>query len=242
MKVTIEGSISVQTDAAMRDVARSLRRAVTTTAQQAQAELRTQARSAGFKDGGRSVANAWRLKTFPASASVATWHPAALVFSKMPDVVDAFDRGKLITAQKKKYLAWPTGYNAAGGRRNAGSRAGLRVTIEQMRALEKKKPREAFVIRAKSNPNVFLWCLKIYEARGLTKRSRAKIIAGSDIEVFTANRKGRAAAAKNLLKQAFIPMFFLKKSVVLRKRWDVDAVAAHARNQLAASVQAELRG
>ena len=132
-----------------RAIAAGLRRAVERTGRQVQEDLRAQVRSAGFKDGGRAMANAWRLKTFPA-AGVVTFRPAALVFSKMPEAVQAFDRGEPIVARKRKYLAFPTGYNARSGRRSAGSRGGVRVTTQAMIAAGS----QAFILRAKSNRSV----------------------------------------------------------------------------------------
>jgi len=210
-------------------VAGALKRAVTAAGQQVQADLRSQARGGGFKDGGRAIANSWRLAVYPRpGVGPNTLHPAALVWSRMPTEVDAFDRGVLVTAGTGKYLAYPTGYNAAGGRRNASRRGGVKVTTQQMAVLNKKRPREAFYIRSKSNPNVLLWCLRIYEGRGLSRRSRIKIFGGSNNELFTGNRKGRTAAAKALLKQRFVPMFFLVRQVVLRKRLNIDQVRAKA--------------
>ena len=78
----------------MRAVAGALPRAVVTTGGKAQSELRAQARSAGFKDGGRSIANAWRLNLYPAGGVASTtFKPVAPVWSRMPTVVDAFVGG-----------------------------------------------------------------------------------------------------------------------------------------------------
>lgn len=241
LRATLIGNARTAVESEIKAVSGALKRAVGATGKQVQTTLRAQARSAGFKDGGRSLANAWRLNVYPpAGVGPRTWRPVAEVTSNMPDVALIFDRGALIRAKGGKYLAWPSGYNATGGRRNAGRRGGVRVTTQEMVALGKKKPPESFIIRAKTNPNVLLWCLKIYEARGLTKRSRAKIIAGRDVEVFTGNRKGRAQRARELLKQGFVVMFFLKKTVVLRKRIDIEEVRAQAAGWFQANALREL--
>lgn len=220
-------------------IAAVLRRAVARTGRQVQQELRAQARAGGFKDGGRAIANAWRLRTYPAEGTAPrTWRPAALVYSNAPDIADAFDKGVPIVAKGKRWLAFPTGWNAIRGRRGASSRGGLRVTPEQMMAAKG----DAFVIRSKSNPAVRLWCLRVREVRGLSRRGRNRIrLWAGPAEVMTGNRKGRQQAASDLLVQGFVPMFLLVKSVSVRKRLDIGAVRARAAGLLASNVVAELR-
>lgn len=220
-----------------RAVAAGLRRAVTRTGQEVQSLLREQVRGAGFKDGGRALANAWRLKIFPA-ANIETFHPAALVFSKMPEVVDAFDRGMPITVKSRKYLAFPTGHNALNGRRGAAGRGGLRVSTSEMMAARGG----AFVIPSRRNRSVSLWCLRVKEARGMTRRGRNRIrlFVGAATEVLTGHRKGRQQAARDLLAQGFVPMFFLVRQVIPRKLLDVGAVRDRAESMLFANVMLEL--
>ena len=149
----VRGELRAAMEAEVRDAARAMRRGVERAGREVQAELRAQARAAGFSDRGRAVANAWRLSLYPPPAAAPrTLRPAALVWTNAPKLVDAFDRGIPIVARGKRYLAFPTPYNAAGGRRGASARGGLRVTPAQMQAAR----REAFVIRSKSNPSVRL--------------------------------------------------------------------------------------
>jgi hypothetical protein len=118
VRAAVFGRLREAMKAEVRAVASGLRRAVTATGREVQSELRAQARSAGFKDGGRSIANAWRLNVYPRQGiGTRTLRPAALVSSRMPEVVDAFDSGKTIMARGGKYMAFPTGYNASRGRR-----------------------------------------------------------------------------------------------------------------------------
>lgn len=227
-------------DAQVREVEGAMRRAITTTGQQVQSELRAQARNAGFRDGGRAVANTWRLTIYP-GAGRRTLHPAALVWSKMPDVVRAFDQGAVVRPGKgREFLAWPTGYNATRGRRGAGRREGVRVTPEQMMAAGRCG--EAFVIRSKSNPNISLWCLRVAGAVGTTQRTRRRVrlFVGTSTEVVTGRVKGLQQRRKEILKQGFVPMFFLSRQVFLRKRLNVDYVRGRAPGILAAAVRAEL--
>ena len=170
--VLLNAGIRAAMDAEILAIAAGLRRAVTRTGLQVQQELRAQARAGGFKDGGRAIANAWRLRTYPAVGTAPrTWRPAALVYSNAPDIAEAFDKGVAIVAKGKRWLAFPTGWNAIRGRRGASSRGSVRVTPEQMMAAKG----DAFVIRSKSNPAVRLWCLRVREARGLSRRGRNRI-------------------------------------------------------------------
>jgi hypothetical protein len=221
----------------VQSAARALRRGVTRATQQVQSDLRAQARGAGFKDGGRAVANAWRMQVYPA-VGIETLHPAGVVWTKAPAITEAFDRGVPITARRHRFLAFPTGYNAAGGRRSAGSRGGLRVTPAQMLTARG----QAFILRSKSNPSVWLWCLRIAEGRGLSRRGRNRIrlYVGSSTEVLTGRHRGRNQRAGELLQQGFLPMFFLVRQVTPGKRLDIAAVRLRARDLLAHALAAEL--
>jgi hypothetical protein len=240
LKATITGNLRKAMDTEVLKVAGALRRAVTTTGQQVQTELRAQARGGGFKDGGRAVANAWRLKIYPVPGRApTTFKPAALVFSKMPDSVSAFEKGATITAKGGRYLTFPTGYNATRGRRNAGGRGGVRVTPDQMKQAGRRG--EAFVIPT-ANPKVRLWCLRVAATTGITQRTRKRIrlFVGASTEVVTGKVKGLQQRRREVLKQGFVPMFFLMRSVTLRKRLDVASVRARAAGLYARNAVSEL--
>jgi len=97
--------------------------------EQVKAELRRQVTTA-FSGNARGIANAWRSLIFPRTGQ--SLRPAGLVFTKVPNVIDAFERGALIRAKGgRKFLAIPTGFNAARGRRGRGEK-GMRVTPAQM--------------------------------------------------------------------------------------------------------------
>lgn len=236
VRATITGNLREALQQEVRVVSAGLRRAVATTAQVVQSELRSQARAAGFRDGGRAVANAWRLRVYP-NAGVETFHPTAQVVSRVPSIVEAFDRGIAITARKGRYLAFPTGYNASGGRRQGASRGGLRITPDQMRAARG----EAFVIPT-SNPRVKLWCLRVREGRGLSRRGRNRVrLWAGGAEVLTGRRKGQQQGVRDALNRGFVPMFFLMKAVHPRKRLNIAQVESLAATVLAGALERELR-
>jgi hypothetical protein len=228
----IKGSIRLQVDDAVRAVAGALRRAVTTVGRQTQAALRAQARSAGFKDGGRAMANVWRLDIYPeAGRGIRSWRPAAFVHSKMPELVHVFDQGAVVTAKGRKYLAIPTPINRLSGHRQGG-RYRTRVTPQEMFRL-------GGFVRPSRNPRVMLWCLRLRTET--TKRGRLKLFAGRYSEILTGRVKGQQARRQDYAAaHTFVPMFLLIKQVALRKRLDLAGATAFAQAALAGAVAAEL--
>lgn len=241
LRAAITGNLGKAMDAQVVSVARALRRAVATAGAQVQAELRAQVRGAGFKDGGRAIANAWRLRVYPRpGVGPRTLKPAATIYSNMPDVATAFDKGVTITAKGGKYLAFPTGFNSAGGRRGAGRRAGLRVTTDQM--VQAGGRGEAFVLPLRGKPRRALWCLRVAAATGTSRRTRnrLRLFVNKSTEVATGRVKGLQQRRKDILKQGFVPMFFLTRRVTLRKRLNIAAVRAKAPRVLSTDATAEL--
>jgi hypothetical protein len=194
---------------------RAARNAVADVGRWTQEQLRNQVRNA-FGTRSARLANTWRLTVYPTSAP--TLRPAALVSSRAPTIMDAFDRGAVIRPKGTgKFLAIPTGFNRQGGRRGAKPR----VTPEQMVASQK-----AFIRPFKSGRG-FVWCLPVRQGER-TGRGRAPLIAGGIVAVATARRKGAAAWQQSLLAQGFVPMFLLLPQVRVSKRLDIAAVARAA--------------
>jgi hypothetical protein len=190
--------------------------------EQAKQELRQQVMAA-FGGRARGLANAWRSRVFPATGR--SLRPAGLAFTKVPAIIDAFDRGVTIRPRGgRKFLAIPTGFNAARGHRGRGGR-GLRVTPAQMVA-----SRQAF-LRPFKNGRGFVWCLPVRQAPAEGRR-RPALIAGGLAAVATARRKGARGWQAALLRQGFVPMFLLLPQVSLAKRLDIAAVQRAALRRL----------
>jgi len=84
---------------------RAARGAVTDTGRWTREQLRGQVRS-GFGARSARLAITWRLAVYPTSAP--TLRPAALVSSRAPAIIDAFDRGTVIRPRGGgRYLAVP---------------------------------------------------------------------------------------------------------------------------------------
>ena len=183
-----------------------------------QLDLRGQV-NAAFGAKGRGLGNAWRARTFPRRPSLGA---AGLVWSKVPAIVDAFEKGAMIRPKGgRKFLAIPTGFNADRGRRGRGN-GGMRVTPAQMVA-----SKQAFMRPFKSGKG-FVWCLPLKRGENTGKQRRTRLMAGGVAEVGTGNRKGREAWARGLLKQGMVPMFILTPAVKLPKRLDIRKPAEQA--------------
>jgi hypothetical protein len=204
---------------------RAVTRGVRAETERLKAELRQQAVSA-FGSRGRGIANAWRARMFPQSGE--SLGAAGIVWTKVPSIIDAFERGATIRARGGRYLAIPTGFNAPQGRRGRG----MRVTPQQMVA-----SRQAFLRPFRSGRG-FVWCLPVRQGESVGRR-RAPLIAGGMAEVATARRKGAAAWQQALLAQGFVPMFLLVPQVQLAKRLDVRGAGHRALARLPAAVVRE---
>ncbi len=174
---------------------------------QVKADLRRQVTTA-FPGNARGIANAWRSMIFPRSGQ--SLRPAGLVFTKVPNVIDAFERGALIRAKGGgKFLAIPTGFNAARGRR--GSRGkGMRVTPAQMVASARLSLRPFKSDRASCGA---CRCARASRLGGVAGPGSWR--AASPMSAPPNARAARPGA--RLLEQGMGPMFLLLPQVKLRQ-------------------------
>ena len=193
--------------------------------------------SAAFAPRGVGLGNAWRARTFPRRPSLGA---AGLVWSKVPAIVDAFEKGAMIRPKGgKKFLAIPTPLNLQRGyrkRKRAGQTdAGdLRVTPAQMVASKKS------FIRPFKNGKGFLWCLPVEKPSNFKRlnENRRHLIAGGITKVATGKGgtkardrewfQGKDAWLARLLKQGMVPMFILTPAVKLPKKLDIRKPAEQA--------------
>jgi hypothetical protein len=201
---------------------RAVTRGVRAETERLKTELRQQV-TAAFGERSRGIANAWRSRVFPQSGE--SLGAAGIVWTKVPNIIDAFERGAVIRARSGRFLAIPTGFNRQGGRRGAKPR----VTPQQMVA-----SRKAFLRPFRSGRG-FVWCLPVRQGERVGRR-RAPLIAGGLVAVATGRRKAAAAWQQSLLAQGFVPMFLLLPEVRLGKRLD----AQRAGNQALARLPAEI--
>ena len=236
LTATILGDLRQVLAAEVRAGERAAMTAIRAETEQVKQELRQQVTS-DFGGNARGIAHAWRSQVFPRSGQ--SLRPAGLVWTKVPKVIDAFERGALIHAKGGcKFLAIPTGFNAARGRRGRGEK-GLRVTPAQMVASGQGS------LRPFQSGRGFVWCLPLRSGshRGdaamgsrhgepTGRRRRTRLIAGGLTEIGTGNRKGREAWARAMLQRGLVPMFLLLPQVKLPRRLDVKGAAERGLRRL----------
>jgi hypothetical protein len=233
LKAAVVGNLSGFMKSEVVRVAGGLKRAVARAGAASQADLRAQARAGGFADGGKALANSWRLQVFPRpGVGPTSFRPAADVTSRMPRIAQIFDRGALVRARGGTYLAIPTPVNRIGKRDGAGKWT-VRVTAQEM-------IRGGGFVVYTNNPRCRLWCLPLRTET--SKRGRVSLFAGQYAQIFTGKMKGAAAArAAFAASRSFVPMFFLMRQVALKKRLDVAAVRRLAAKRFARAAAEELR-
>ena len=240
MQVTIKisGSVRDILDGETLLVSAAVRRGMQAAGAEVQQQLRDNAVAGGFAGGGGTkIANAWRLTVYPTNGGF-TLRPAALISTKAPNIVDAFEQGALISAAGGRYLCWPTPYNAVRGRRGG---SGTRVSPQDMVAARK----EAAVI---PTAGMKLWCLRVRSAQGQSRsgrynKKRIRLYVGArNVEILTGRIKAseRDKKVEALLDRGYVALFFLARQVSERKRLDVAGVFAGADDVLERNMQAAL--
>jgi hypothetical protein len=227
LAATLGASLKKLLEQEVRAGERAVTRGVRSETERLKGELRQQV-VAAFGARGRGIANAWRARVFPEAGE--SLGAAGIVWTKVPSIVNAFERGATIRARGGRFLAIPTGFNAPHGRRGRG----MRVTPQQMVA-----SRQAFLRPFKSGRG-FVWCLPVRQGERVGRR-RAPLLAGGLVEV--ARRKMRSATRaawhRELLEQGFVPMFLLVPQVQLTKRLDVRGAGHRALARLPAAIVRE---
>lgn len=103
--ITIEGDLRTIMAGETSDMEKAVTRGIGKGAEGLKMDLRQQVTGAGMS---QRLANTWRAEVYPGRAGVFSLRAAALVFSRAPDIVDAFDKGVPIRSPNGFYLAIPT--------------------------------------------------------------------------------------------------------------------------------------
>lgn len=183
------------------DVARSVTAAMRRATEGMKGELRADVLDAGL---GQRLANTWRGKTFPESG--ASIEAAAFVWSKAPNIVDAFDRGVTIRSSRGFWLAIPA--PAAGKTGLASTGARKRITPG---GWERRTGMRLRFVYRRGAPS-----LLVADNARLTKRGLARANTG---------RSRSGATYTRLAGRSTVVVFILVPQVTLRKRLDIDGVA-----------------
>ncbi len=183
------------------DAARCVTRAMREATDGLKSDLRADVVDAGL---GRRLANTWRGKTFPESG--ASIEAAAFVWSKAPNIVDAFDRGVTIRSRHGFWLAIPT--PAAGATGLAATGARRRITPG---GFERRTGMRLRFVYRRGRPS-----LLVADNARLSKSGLARPNTG---------RKRGGAVYTRLSGRSTVVVFILVPQVTLRKRLDIDAIA-----------------
>ncbi|MFN3349064.1 DUF6441 family protein [Pseudorhodoplanes sp.] len=183
------------------DVARSVTAAMRRAAEGMKGDLRADVLDAGL---GQRLANTWRGRTFPENG--ASIEAAAFVWSKAPNIVDAFDRGVTIRSNRGFWLAIPTPAAGKMGLTSTGARKRIMPGGWERRT----GMRLRFVYR-RGAPS-----LLVADNARLTKRGLARANTG---------RSRGGATYTRLAGRSTVVVFILVSQVTLRRRLDIDGIA-----------------
>lgn len=162
-------------------------------------ELREQVTSSGL---GQRLANTWRGKRFPeAQPSI---NSAAFVWSKAPDIINAYERGPtIVPVNGRKYLAIPTA-NCPPRRRGGGfGSRGCKASPLEVETIFNQDLR--FARAANGRLIAFIEAVSARSKRGFRPGTPNRLA------------QGRAVVA--------VVMFILVPAVRVRKRLDVEGAA-----------------
>lgn len=183
------------------DAARSVTSAMREVTEGLKTELRADVADAGL---GQRLANTWRGRTYPEGA--VSLEAASFVWSKAPNIVDAFDRGVTIRSQRGFWLAIPTA--AAGAKGLNATGAMKRITPS---GWERRTGMRLRFVYRRGGPS-----LLVADNARLTKRGVPRTNTG---------RTRSGASYTRLAGRSTVVVFLLVPQVTLKKRFDIATAA-----------------
>lgn len=183
------------------DAARSVTGAMREVTEGLKSDLRADVVDAGL---GQRLANTWRGKTYPETA--VSIEAASFVWSKAPNIADAFDRGVTIKSSRGFWLAIPTpaagvkGLSATGGMKRITPGGWERRTGMRLR----------FVYR-RGRPSLLVADNARLSKKGLARPNIGRTRAGAQ---FT-----------RIAGRSTVVVFILVPQVTLQKRLDIASAA-----------------
>lgn len=183
------------------DAARSVTDAMREVTQGLKEDLRANLVDTGL---GQRLANTWRGKTYPEGG--ASLEAAVFVWSKAPNIADAFDRGVTIKSARGVFLAIPT--PAAGVKGLSAMGAMKRITPG---GWERRTGMRLRFVYRRGQPSLLVADNARLSKKGLARPNVGRTRGGAQ---FT-RLKGRAT----------VVVFILVPQVTLRKRLDIASAA-----------------
>lgn len=153
---------------------------------------------------GQRLANTWRGKTYPEGA--VSLEAASFVWSKAPNIVDAFDRGVTIKSSRGFWLSIPT--SAAGVKGIGTTGAMKRITPG---GWERRTGMRLRFVYRRGRPSLLVADNARLSKKGLARPNIGRTLGGAQ---FT-RLKGRST----------VVVFILVPQVTLRKRLDIGSAA-----------------
>ncbi|MEQ8784186.1 MAG: DUF6441 family protein [Roseibium album] len=204
IKLSLVGNLQKELDRQTNEVASAIYEATDDVAAAVKKRFRQQVTSAGL---GNRLAKTWRHRTYP-GRNVLTLEPAALIWSKAPQIVSAFSSGDPIRSTRPGgFLAIPTDFAPATRKRGA---RGRRMSMEDFL--------ETFGLDS----------LKVFPKPGSGNRVFYAIAEKGFRRSGGKKRRSRIVKQGGRIKSQPVLMYVLVKQVRLAKRFDIDSVAAIA--------------
>ncbi|MBG6158389.1 hypothetical protein IWQ52_004134 [Labrenzia sp. EL_159] len=204
IKLAAFGNLQKELDRQTNEVASAIYEATDDVAAAVKKRFRQQVTSAGL---GNRLAKTWRHRTYP-GRNVLTLEPAALIWSKAPQIVSAFSSGDPIRSTRPGgFLAIPTDFAPATRKRGA---RGRRMSMEDFL--------ETFGLDS----------LKVFSKPGSGNRVFYAIAERGFRRSGGKKRRSRLVKQGGRIKSQPVLMYVLVKQVRLAKRFDIDSVAAIA--------------
>jgi hypothetical protein len=212
LAASIAHSLQADMQAELRDIERAVASGTRDAGRSLRTELRRQVTSAGL---GQRLANSWRDKHYPNQRLDA----ASLVYSKVPQIIRAFDEGTVIRSRRGRFLAIPT--ENAPRKGTDGRRISPRTFPEHRFGPLRFVPRS-------SGPS-----LLVVDGLRTSHSRQTGELRGFRRATDRARRSGQGLTT--------VVMFLLVPQVKLGKRLDVARAAEHWSAQLPALIEQQLR-
>lgn len=202
LKVKITGNVGDLLREERRAGARSITNAMRDAASQLKADWRSQV--SGAQLGGR-LANTIRGEAYPRSGFSA--NAAALVYTRAPKIIGAFEQGTVIRRERGYWLAIPLPAAGKAGRRKMTPGAWEAKTGRQLRSVFRGGQRSGLLVDDGKK-------------------------APGNVMVRRKTRGGYKLSAPTTFRNRTVPIFLLVPQVTLRKRLNLYAAAGRVANTL----------
>lgn len=208
LRLAIRGDLR----AGMKAERRAINKAMIRALREGSTELRQAVRADTSRALGRKVGAKWRNRVFVKGRKIGEL--AALVYPKggpnLRGMLHAHEEGVTIRPKRGRFLAIPTGFNRAGGRR------GARVLFEPGKVpggfVKKSRGGNLFVFAPINRATTFSQGIDKQSGRTVNNARHEIALVGN--QTLASGRRRRSAS---ILAAGIVPMFLLRRSVRIKK-------------------------